>query len=318
MAGPLALRTPQTALEVIEAWADLPSDVRKRRAAEASQRDDRPSLRSLLAAYIGLHGRRGTDTSPRTVDTYWQGAQHFLGWCGRSGVKPHQVDDGEARRFLASLADKSAKSRQVYLTGARSMVTALRWAGLGLGDPFASVKVIDPTPREEKADPYTVAELQRLLAASDARERAMVLLAADGGLRLAEAVSLTWPAVDFQRKQLTVEGKGGKRAKVASTDRLVKALKALDEGGGPVLGVSRRRVQQLFDRLCVRAGVEPRGYHALRHSCGTRLYRTTRDLLVVQRHLRHSSARTSEIYAHLSAVDYQKAVAALERNGAGD
>jgi len=96
---PLALRTPQTGLEVIESWTDLPSDVRKRRAAEASQKDDRPVLRSLLVANIGLHGRRGTDTSPRTLDTYWRGAQHFLDWCRRSGAKPHQVEESEARRF---------------------------------------------------------------------------------------------------------------------------------------------------------------------------------------------------------------------------
>ncbi|MCJ7513788.1 MAG: site-specific integrase [Anaerolineales bacterium] len=303
---------------MIESWADLPSDARKRRAAEASQHDDRTALRSLLTAYVGLHGRRGTDTSPRTLDTYWRGSQHFLDWSGRSGVKPHQVGEPEARRFLASLASMNPKSRQVYLTGARSLVAALRWAGLGTGDPFASVKVTDPTAPAEKADPYSVEELRKILAEADPRERALTLLAADGGLRLAEVASLTWAGVDFQRKQLTIRGKGGKVAKVAATDRLTKALKALDRDGESVLGVSRRRIQQIFDRLCDRAGVKARGYHALRHSCGTRLYRTTRDLLVVQRHLRHSSARTSEIYAHLSAVDYRKAVAGLEGNGAGE
>lgn len=315
MGGLPVIRTPQNALATIQSWADVPPDVRKRRAAEASQQDDRPALKSLQNAYIGLHGRRGTDTSPRTLETYWRGAQLFLEWCAQSGLKPHQGGEAEARRFLASLADLSPKSRQVYLTGARSIVSALRWAGLGSGDPFSSIRVTDPTPREEKADPYTVEELRRLLAVADARERALVLLAADAGLRLAEVVSLTWSGVDLQRKQLTVEGKGGKRAKVAATDRLIKALRPLGRREGPIRGVSRRRVQQLFHRLCVRAGVKPRGYHALRHSCGTRLYRATRDLLVVQRHLRHSSARTSEIYAHLSAVDYRKAVAGLEDNG---
>ena len=314
----LATRTPQTALEVIESWADLPADARKRRAAEASQKDDRSALANLQAAYVGLHGRRGTDTSPRTLDTYWRGARHFLDWFARSGVKPHQVAEAEVRRFLASLANVSAKSRQVYLTGARTMVAALRWAGLGSGDPFASVRVTDPTPREEKADPYTAGELRKMLSQADARERALVLLAADGGLRLAEAASLTWPQVDLQRRQLTVLGKGGKRAKVVITDRLAKAMRGLERDGEYVLGISRRRVQQVFDRLCERGGVKGRGYHALRHSCGTRLYSVTRDLLVVQRHLRHSSARTSEIYTHLAESDYRKAVAGLEGNGAGD
>ena len=58
-----------------------------------------------------------------------------------------------------------------------------------------------------------------------------------------------------------------------------------------------------------------RGFHALRHSCGTRLYEATKDLLVVQRHLRHSSARTTELYAHLAEGDYHDAIGLLEDNG---
>ena len=85
--------------------------------------------------------------------------------------------------------------------------------------------------------------------------------------------------VDFQRRQLTVSGKGAKRARIVATKRLLESLKILDRAGDRVFGVSRRRVQRLFDRLCIRAEVRGRGYHALRHSCGTRLYSLTRDLL---------------------------------------
>lgn len=84
-----------------------------------------------------------------------------------------------------------------------------------------------------------------------------------------------------------------------------------------VLGMSRRRLQKVFDQLWKRAGVKGRGFHALRHSCETRLYAATRDLLVVQRHLRHSEPSTSRIYAHLADGDYTRAVAELETNGAG-
>ena len=83
------------------------------------------------------------------------------------------------------------------------------------------------------------------------------------------------------------------------------------------MGINRQRVQQVFDRLSENSGVKHRGYHALRHSCGTRLYSATRDLLVVQRHLRHSDPSTSRIYAHLADGDYRRAVAALEPNRAG-
>lgn len=314
----LTIRTPSTALEVVKSWRTLPADARKRRAAEASQKDDRADLRSLLEAYVLHHGRRGTDTSPLTLAVYGRGAERFLDLAAQSGFKPHQAGEEEALDFRASLDKLRPKSRQTYLTGARTLVAALRWAGLGSGDPFATVRVTDPTSREEKADPYTASELRKLLRSANARERVLVLLAADGGLRLAEAVSLTWAQVDLQRLQLTVQGKGGKRAKVAMTHRLDRALKALHREGDRVIGVNRSRVQQLFGALCRRVGVKPRGYHALRHSAGTRLYQATRDLALVQRHLRHASARTSEIYVHLAEGDYRKAIAALETNGAGE
>lgn len=309
--------SPETALELVEDWSRIPGDVRKRRAAEASQNGDRETLRGLLEAYVLLHGRRGTDTSANTLKTYWRGAGRFLDWCESAGVKPHQVGEQGARRFLASLAELSAKTRQVYLTGAKTLVDALRWAGMGSGDPFETVRVTDLTSRVDKADPYNVDELQRLLEAGDDRERALVLLAADAGLRLAEATSLTWDQVDFERARIAVKGKGGKVARVGATDRLLDALGELERVGNRVIGVSRRRIQQLFDRLCERAEVKGRGYHNLRHSCGTRFYEQTRDLALVKRHLRHSSARTTEIYVHLAEGDYEEAIHALEGNGVG-
>lgn len=56
--------------------------------------------------------------------------------------------------------------------------------------------------------------------------------------------------------------------------------------------------------------------HALRHCCGTRVNGGTRDLLVLERHLRHWSTQTSEMYAHVAHGDYRKGVTALEQNGA--
>ncbi len=315
MSKELQIRDPKTALEIVEDWAGMARDERKRRAAEASQYDNRETLQSLLESYVMLYGRKRTDTSPRTLETYWRGAQRMLDWCARRGRTPHQITEEDANRFLVSMGDLSAKSRQVYLTGAKTMVEGLRWTGLGSGDPFAGVHVIDPTPGTEKADPYTVDELSRMLEIADKRDRVIILLGADAGLRLAEVVNLNWGDIDFKRKQITITGKGMKRATVSVTDRLLQALIQLGGERGRVIKVSRRRVQQIIDRICDRAGVSGRGFHALRHSCGTRLYEATKDLLVVQRHLRHSSARTTELYAHLAEGDYQDAVTALEQNG---
>ena len=315
MSKELQIRDPESALEIVEDWAGMARESRKRRAAKASQNDDRETLQGLLESYVMLYGRKRTDTSPRTLETYWRGAQKMLDWCARRGRTPHQITKEDANRFLVSMGDLSAKSRQVYITGAKTLIEAMRWAGMGSGDPFASTRVIDPTPMTEKADPYTVDELSKMLGIADKRDRVIILLGADAGLRLAEVVDLNWGDVDFERKQITVTGKGRKRATVSVTDRLLHALGQLEGERGRVIKVSRRRVQQLIERICDRAGVSGRGFHALRHSCGTRLYEATKDLLVVQRHLRHSSARTTELYAHLAEGDYHEAVKTLEQNG---
>jgi integrase len=59
----------------------------------------------------------------------------------------------------------------------------------------------------------------------------------------------------------------------------------------------RRRV---LEPACKRAGLEPIGFHVLRHTHGTIVAAATRDVRAVQRRLRHASASfTLETYVHL-------------------
>ena len=317
----VAIRDPETALQAVESWAGMPKDARKRRAATAGNIDDRAELQALLDSYVLAFSRSGTDTSARTLSAYWNGAKRLLDWCAENGHKPHAIAGEEVRRFVASMGKLSPKSRQLYLSGSKAMIAALRWAGMGDGDPFkmengSTIRVRDPNPSEDKPDPYTIKEVKKLLKGANAREHAFILLGVDGGLRLSEIQSLKWSGIDADRNLLKFKGKGMKAAKVTVTNRVIAALDVVKESGGDKpFNVGTRRLQQIFTRRCEDAGVAPRGVHNLRHSCGTRLYELTRDLLVVKRHLRHSSTVTSEIYAHLANADYFEAIAKLETNG---
>lgn len=316
----LTTRTPETALELVRSWQNAGD--RKRRTAEALRDRDRETLLSVFAAYVRLHARGGSP-SPHTLKAYARGAADLMEWTeagNAEGRLAHQLTREDALAFRLWLSEVGGRENKplrpasvnARLAAVRAFCEALLWAGVATANPFAGkgVTVRDPQDAASKRDPYTLGELNALLAIADPRERALVLLGCDAGLRLSEAAGLTWGDTDLGRRRVSVTGKGNKRATVAITPRLAEALAALGTGEAEalVLGVSGRRVQQLLAALCERANVTARGYHALRHSAGTRLYAATRDLHVTARHLRHSSVDTTRVYAKLAEDDYAQAV----------
>ena len=314
-------RDKTNALDRVEDWARLSDGPRKRRCAEALRDDDASALIGLLESYTMTYGRRGLRVSPNTLRSYRRGLLDLLKFCRTIGRKPHQVTRQDGLRFARRMEQdgKSPATINNRLSAARRFVKALAWCGMIEADPFEGVSVDDPTPVHAKVDPYTKSELAKMLAVADERQRAIILLGSDAGLRAAETSGLRWADVDLRRKRLRVRScKGGKDGTVALTRRCAEALSALDRRpDGRVFGVTTRRIQAIFAALCRKAGVHHRGHHALRHSAGTRLYEATRDVLVVARHLRHASTKTAEIYAHLADEDYRAAVEQLaETNGA--
>lgn len=333
----LAIRTPATALERSQSWRN--PEERKRRAAQALRDRDHATLADLFLAH--LTDTRGADPSPHTEAAYTRGMEDLLRWCesGQAeGRLAHQLTREDAAAFRLWLAQAGGRplpgedpetrhplkpaSTNARLAAVRQFCEALLWAGLADANPFGKLRnVRDPQDPASKRDPFEADELARLLAAAEAdpRRRVLVLLAADGGLRLAEAVGLTWADVNLARGRMTVHGKGSKVRAVALSGRLAQALADLGPGepGQRVLGVNPRRVQAIFAGLCKRAGVDrlggqtTRGYHALRHSAATRLYAATRDLHVVARHLGHASLDTTRLYARMDEARYAEAVAAL-------
>ena len=53
------------------------------------------------------------------------------------------------------------------------------------------------------------------------------------------------------------------------------------------------------------------GFHSLRHSSTTNLYRSTRDLLLTQRFARHSHLATTTTYTHPSDEDLAESLKSL-------
>jgi site-specific recombinase XerD len=76
--------------------------------------------------------------------------------------------------------------------------------------------------------------------------------------------------------------------------------------------LSLRQVRHAFHVWQQRAGFERRfGFHVLRHTACSNLYRRTRDIRLTQRFARHKSILTTSIYAHPSDDDLLRSVREL-------
>lgn len=294
-----ALRT--TTFNRAKTWGDLNPEERRRRAVLAVRDQDADTLWSLTEAYLTLHGSSGTAISPRTLKAYRWAVNRYLTYAGAQAVNLLRASSSDGVRFVRTVEAEglSASSTRVQLAGVRLFYAALRWADATQVAPFNDVKPVrEKTAAWDKRSPYTHDEVQALLEHADERMQALILLCAHGGLRISEALALRRVDINLDGRELTVRhGKGGKQRRVVIGDTLIRALNCLPEQQGSLIGGSYPAAVERLRRLCHRAGVAYRGYHALRHYAGTRLTREGASLDDVARHLGHSVLETARIYA---------------------
>jgi len=177
-------------------------------------------------------------------------------------------------------------------------------------------------PSVKKALPkfLTLEESIRLLSSENfenpERDYCMLVLFLNCGMRLNELVSINVGDIDFKEKRLLLKGKGNKQRMIYINDACTEALRAYirsrknppEEPDALFLSrkkrrISRRRVEQIVEKLLKQAGLGNRGIspHKLRHTAATLMYQHGNvDTLVIKEVLGHASIATTEIYTHLS------------------
>ena len=147
------------------------------------------------------------------------------------------------------------------------------------------------------------------------RNRVMLRLMLDTGLRLSEAIHLRWKDIDLNSGKVMVrQGKGAKdrtlwtgEANLATLvewqERQAKECTGSPQGvfttkeGGKL---DPRYIQRMVKRYAVKAGIQKDiTPHTLRHSFATDLYRETTNIRLTQKALGHSNLATTQIYTHI-------------------
>lgn len=322
VAKDILLHTGHTELERTHHTRNLSDDALKRMAVKAAGEHDAEALWLLTRAYLEDTTDKGR-LSPHTFKVYRHGVALFTEATGHENLlRPSRRMGSRYRAWLKEMPYGETKEGEpLYrapstinktLAAARVLYKALNWAGASEATPFAVVKGMrDPVAAWEKVQPYPQADLKKLLSVlQDPADEVALLLCAHAGLRAHEAAALSWTQVDWQRKRLTVKGKGGYVDSVAMSSSLQRALRAYQNAPaakrlrrtrqGKVLPFGDERLRQRLKKLCTLAGVNYRGLHALRHQAGTRMYQETGDLRRTQTHLRHKNIATTTIYAKVS------------------
>lgn len=267
------------------------------------------SLRDLIDEYavaLEVAGR-----SRRTIDWYRTYLEEFAAFAGR-GDQTGTLEDltpAIARRWL--LASQSSRSRPLAPNSMAGRVRTLRAFGGWLqrelqldAHPLAGLPI--PKVPDVLVPSLTQTELRALLEAANRtrdsiRDRAILLLLLDTGLRLGELVRLSVGDVDLIEGRGRVMGKGAKERVVPIGGRTRRALRAWivtrrrADGSDPLF-ISRRggrltprAVQRLVRRVAQAAGVLMRcSPHVLRHSFARAFLANGGDVFSLQRILGHS------------------------------
>lgn len=291
-----------------------------------------------------LRGQRGL--SENTVRVYLTDLESFVRYIRDEGKSLSDMNRRMARSYLAWLATEARETRHPYsgrkqkegyarvsiirkLTALRSFYQFLVQQGMFKHNPVPSARGLQV--KVEKPLPSFIGKQEtiRLLEAPDTedfygkRDRAILEVLYCCGVRLAEIAGMDLQDVNFDRRQILVEGKGSKERWVLFGQPTADALGNYLEEVRPQLldgptealflnrygnRLSRRSIEKLVKGYAARAGLRDGIHtHTLRHTFASHMLEGDADLRVIQELLGHSSPTTTQIYTHITKQEARAA-----------
>lgn len=267
----------------------------------------------------------------RTVEHYSQALNRvLLAYCQREDLTPADLTKRHLERLAAELLG-GGRSRQTVKTYMTAVNTFLAWCKAE-GELEANLAAPRPTVDRRVLDVLSRQDVERLEdAAATERDKLIVRVLADCGLRLGELRRLTVDDLVSQGREryLRICGSKSHRDRLvpltaglymrldryarrgrpaSSSDRLFLTLSRGRSGDHQPLGEST--LEQLVGLLGRKAGLRQRVHpHLLRHSFATELLRRGVNPIQVRDILGHTSlAMIDRVYSHLTTSDAHRAL----------
>lgn len=264
--------------------------------------------------------------SPSTLSIYGQMIGQFIRFSDQHGFPddPGKVTASDIRLFLLSQQQRglSPASVNAYYRPLKTFFNWLVTEGFINEKPGSPMEKIKPPRIPRKiVRPFSRQDIDNLLLVSsgtrfiDLRNRAIVLLFLDTGLRLAELAAIQLDELDFTRETIKVMGKGAKERIVrmgkVTQKALLRYLLARDDQYECLWVTEERRpmtrmaVQTMIKRLCRRAEIEgpKRGPHTFRHTAAISFLRNGGGEFTLQMMLGHSTLEMTRRYVSSLGAD---------------
>ena len=278
-------------------------------------------------------------------------------------VFPHLENmkvDKVTRNHIQSLVNQLYSEKNLSYSSIKKVYVALNACykhalidGTVVRNPCVGISLPNASERTKEVVSLSEEEVEQLRtaimnASTSCTYAHAYLLILNTGMRMGEALSLTWEDVDFSNKTITItknnilskkRDENGERlggyelrtqdsTKTASGNRTIPlnrsaeaALLELKKGNHtPHVIVNSRQhtvlpnnFERSFQGILKRAEIAPYGIHALRHTFASMLFSKGVDVKIVSKLLGHSSVKiTYDTYVHLFEKDLERVTEVLD------
>jgi integrase/recombinase XerD len=308
-------------------------------------------LAPVLQGFFADRLARQKKASPHTIASYRDTLRLLLGFVrDRTGKQPSglslaDLDAAMVGAFLQHLEDDRGNGSATRNARLAAIHSLFKYAAPRVPEHAAMISqvlAIPPRRRQRAVVSYlTPDETDALIAAPDRatwhgrRDRALLLLAVQTGLRVSELTGITRQDICLGTgAHVRCHGKGRKDRATPLTAQTVRVLRTWlaelsPEPGAPLFPtqpggrLSRDAVERLVTRHAVTAAracpsiaekrVSP---HTLRHSAAMALLKSGVDTSVIALWLGHESPETTQIYLHADMSIKEQALARVHQPGA--
>ena len=286
--------------------------------------------------------------SPNTINDYRLTFRRLSNHCASAGVTQFEhITPDHINGLLNELA-RAGLAKKTLLNVWIALSSLWTWAEHAIGARHIIRQVPRPRPARVQPQPYTADEIRRLLDAADysapwtgqrgrntrtrratgQRDRALMLVLLDTGMRASEICALRIGDYDRKTGKLIIQhGKGDKTRVVYIGQSTRQAIwryiqdrirrrdsESILRGHEPLFATNKGQFMDRSQLLHMlrgcgqRAGVAAVNVHRFRHTCAVTMLRNGANALVVQEVLGHVDMATVRLYVKLAEVDLEHAM----------